>query len=159
MAVSSASVSPVRAVTTEKNELINNAWRINNGPPEGCCLNVNSELRERRRGGFNYQLSWLTLIIVMSCLIYCVVWRLFGKVWFVQQTDLRLTLKLVLPWQTFTYRHSSSSLNSQHDAPLYFKRRWETDRHLHPMSLNVLQLDFFSFFFCSVIYPTWRFLK
>lgn len=110
VAVCLVRVSPVKTVTAKKNELINNAWRVNSDPPEACCLNVNTELRERR-GGFNYLLNPPTLIIVMSCLIYLIVWRLFGKVWeqmvaLTRKTDLRLTLKLVVPWQTFAYHHS-----------------------------------------------------
>lgn len=100
VAVCLARASPVKTVTAKKNELINNVWRVNSDPPEACCLNVNTELQERR-GGFNYLLNPPTLIIVMSCLIYRIVWRLFGKVWeqmaaLTRKTDLRLRLKLVV---------------------------------------------------------------
>lgn len=118
VAVCLARAPPVKTVTAKKNELIHNAWRVNSDPPEACCLNVNTELRERR-GVFNYILNPPTLIIVMSCLIYRIVWRLFGKVLeqmaaLTRKTDLRLTLELVAPRQRCSYHHSIplNSLNA-----------------------------------------------
>lgn len=82
VAVCLARASPVKTVTTKKNELINNAWRVNRDPPEACCLNVNTEftLREAWCVQSPFKSTHFNHCNVLFDLPYCLeaVWESFG---------------------------------------------------------------------------------
>lgn len=75
-----ARASPVKTVTAKNNELINNAWRANSDPPEACCLNVNSELREAWWVQLPFKSTHFNHCNVLFDLPYCLeaVWESFG---------------------------------------------------------------------------------